>query len=105
MLGLDQRIIICAEDDQSVRETQLRLARVGIENVVGHLAEGVSGWIRGGQTLEYIPQITPLELAELQAEEKDHIEVLDVREPAEVETGKVTGSRNIPLSQLSHRIQ
>ena len=105
MLGLDQRIIICAEDDQSVRETQLRLARVGIENVVGHLAEGVSGWIRGGQTLEYIPQITPLELAELQAEEKDHIEVLDVREPAEVETGKVTGSRNIPLSQLSHRIK
>jgi rhodanese-related sulfurtransferase len=37
LLGLDQRIILVGEDADHLRESQLRLARVGIENVKAYL--------------------------------------------------------------------
>jgi 3-mercaptopyruvate sulfurtransferase SseA len=48
ILGLDTPLIISAEDPEHVRESQLRLARVGVENLAGYLADGVIGWIKGG---------------------------------------------------------
>ena len=35
--------------------------------------------------------------------EMDHIAVLDVREPAEVEAGAIAGSLHIPLAQVPQR--
>jgi glyoxylase-like metal-dependent hydrolase (beta-lactamase superfamily II)/rhodanese-related sulfurtransferase len=104
LIGLDKPIIIAGEDPDHVRETQIRLARVGIENVLGYLADGVTGWIQSGQRLEYIPQISAQELVELRKAEGDHIAVLDVREPGEVAAGKVEGAINIPLTQLKERV-
>ena len=69
ILGLDAPLIIAGEDAEHVRESQLRLARVGIENVAGYLADGVAGWIRNGLELEYIPQITAQEFVELREQE------------------------------------
>ena len=43
VLGLDTRLIIVGEDPEHVRESQIRLARVGLENVAGYLADGVAG--------------------------------------------------------------
>jgi hypothetical protein len=37
ILGLDTPLIITGEDPEQVRESQTRLARVGIENVAGFL--------------------------------------------------------------------
>ena len=65
ILGLHTRLIIAAEDPEHVRESQLRLARVGAENVVGYLADGVAGWIKNGFQLDYIPQISVQEFIEL----------------------------------------
>ena len=83
ILGLETRVIIAGEDPDHVRESQLRLARVGVENVAGYLADGVAGWIKGGYELEYIPQITAQDLADLQLREPGDVNVLDVREPGE----------------------
>ena len=104
ILGLDAPLIIAGEDEEHVRESQMRLARVGIENVAGYLADGVSGWIRGGFELDYIPQIAVQDFAELQDQEGGRIAVLDVREPAEVASGAIEGSLNIPLGKLSARL-
>jgi glyoxylase-like metal-dependent hydrolase (beta-lactamase superfamily II)/rhodanese-related sulfurtransferase len=101
ILGLDTKLIIVGEDMDHVKESQMRLARVGIENVVGYLEGGVSGWIESGLELEYIPQITAAELADLR--ERERVEVLDVREPGELAGGVIEGSVNIPLGQLSER--
>ena len=103
ILGLDQRIILVGEDSDHLRESQLRLARVGIEDVRAYLEDGVAGWIKGGYALDYIPQITVQEFTELQEQEKDHIAVLDVREPGEVESGAMDNSIRIPLGQLAAR--
>ena len=102
ILGLDTRLIIAGEDPDHVRESQLRLARVGIENVAGYLVDGVAGWIQSGVELEYIPQITAQELIELR--EREPITVLDVREPGELSAGAIENSVRIPLGELPSRI-
>jgi rhodanese-related sulfurtransferase len=103
ILGLDAQLIIAGEDEEHVRESQMRLARVGVENIAGFLEGGIAGWIKSGYELDYIPQISADEFEALKAAEGDHIAVLDVREPGEFETGSIAGARNIPLGQLAAR--
>jgi hydroxyacylglutathione hydrolase len=103
ILGLDKRIILVGEDPDHLRESQMRLARVGIENVHAYLEDGIAGWIQGGYELDFIPQISVPEFAELLEQEKDRIAVLDVREPGEVEAGAMQNSVRIPLGQLTAR--
>jgi glyoxylase-like metal-dependent hydrolase (beta-lactamase superfamily II)/rhodanese-related sulfurtransferase len=101
LIGLDRRIVLVASDQDQLRESRMRLARVGMERVVGCLGDGVAGWIRGGQDLDYIPQITVQEFAELRRNEP--LTVLDVREPGEVAAGAIDGSIRIPLGSLAGR--
>jgi hydroxyacylglutathione hydrolase len=103
ILGLEHRIILVGEDADHLRESQMRLARVGIENVKAYLEDGIAGWIAGGYELDYIPQISVQEFAELFEKEKDDIAVVDVREPGEVEAGAIERSIRIPLGQLQNR--
>jgi hydroxyacylglutathione hydrolase len=103
ILGLDKHIILVGEDADYIRESQLRLARVGTEHADAYLDGGIAGWIDGGYELDYIPQITAQEFAELLESEKDHIAVLDVRETGEVEGGAIKDSIRIPLGQLASR--
>lgn len=103
ILGLDQRIILVGEDPDHLRESQMRLARVGIENVQAYLEDGISGWIGAGYELDYIPQLTVQEFADLLDTEKDRLTILDVREPGEVAAASLDGSIRIPLGQLSNR--
>jgi rhodanese-related sulfurtransferase len=104
ILGLDTPLIIAGEDTEHVRESQMRLARVGIENVTGYLADGVAGWIQNGFELDYIPQITVQDFVELRHQELERIAVLDVREPGEVAAGAIEGSVHIPLGKLGARL-
>jgi glyoxylase-like metal-dependent hydrolase (beta-lactamase superfamily II)/rhodanese-related sulfurtransferase len=104
ILGLDTPLIIAGEDPEHIRESQLRLARVGIENVAGYLADGIAGWIQNGFDLDYIPQITVEDFVELRKEQPDRIAVLDVREPGEVANGAIENSVSIPLGKLSSRL-
>src|SRR5437773_1032168 len=48
ILGLDTRLIIAGEDPEHERESHMRLARVGVENVARYLSDGVVGWIKNG---------------------------------------------------------
>src|ERR1700757_2525455 len=65
ILGLDKHIILVGEDPDHLRESQMRLARVGIEHVDAYLEGGITGWIDAGYELDYIPQISTAECAEL----------------------------------------
>jgi hydroxyacylglutathione hydrolase len=103
IVGLDKHIVLIGEDADHLRESQMRLARVGIENVDAYLEDGIAGWIASGYELDYIPQISVQEFQELLEQEKDRIAVLDVREPGEVEAGAMEGSVRIPLGQLAAR--
>jgi hydroxyacylglutathione hydrolase len=103
ILGLDTPLIIVGEDPDHIRESQLRLARVGVENIVGYLTDGVAGWIASGFELDYIPQITVQDFAELREKEPERISVLDVRELGELSGGAIENSVCIPLGKLRSR--
>jgi glyoxylase-like metal-dependent hydrolase (beta-lactamase superfamily II)/rhodanese-related sulfurtransferase len=103
ILGLNTPIIIVGEDPDHIRESQMRLARVGMETVVGYLEDSVAGWVRSGRELESIPQITVTDLADLLRDEPDQVNVLDVREPAELDSGAIENAVNIPLGKLKTR--
>ena len=104
ILGLDTPLILAGEDPEHVRESQMRLARVGIENLAGYLADGVVGWIRNGYQLDYIPQITVQDFMELRDQEPHRIAILDVREPGEVASGVIENAVCIPLGKLGSRL-
>ena len=50
LLGLDKDILLIAEDQDSLEESRMRLARVGVERVAGVLKDGMAGW--RGKTAE-----------------------------------------------------
>ena len=100
ILGLELDIVLAAEDEDRVSEARTRLARVGIESVVGYLGGGVEAWKRAGLALEQVPQISAQDLARLAAEQSE-LQVLDVRRQAEWEEGHIEGARLKPLNQLA----
>jgi glyoxylase-like metal-dependent hydrolase (beta-lactamase superfamily II)/rhodanese-related sulfurtransferase len=93
LLSFEQPIAVVAENEPRAREAVMRLARVGLENVIGYL--DMSRW-RGD--VESLPQITASQLAERK------VAVLDVRRKGEYESGHIPGARNIPLDELPRRI-
>lgn len=104
ILGLDRAIVLVAEDLERVRESQVRLARVGIEDVRGYLDNGIAGWTAAGFDIQSVPQVSPQEFQRLLETEPGRVAVLDVRERAEVEAGAIAHSAWIPLGQLQQRI-
>lgn len=103
ILGLDTALIIVGEDPDHIRESQLRLARVGMESVAGYLEDGVAGWVRSRNSLDSLPQIAAKDLADLLGREPERIAVLDVREQAEVDGGAIENAIHIALGKLKAR--
>lgn len=99
LLSADAPIILVADDEEGVREAVMRLARVGLEGVIGYLDLGIAAWDRAGLPLSVLPQIT---VAELQARllETPRLQVLDVRRAGEYASGHVPGAIHVPLDRL-----
>lgn len=97
IIGLGKPILIIAEDDERVHESTMRLARVGIETVIGYLEGGVVAWEKAGLPLEQAPQIS---VHDLKANERGW-QVLDVRRPPEWQAGHLEGALHQPLNRLA----
>lgn len=99
LISMASPIVIVAEADEQVEEAQLRLARVGLENVLGYLAGGMNAWQEAGLDLASIRQITVSELKEL-IETRPDLQLIDVRRQAEYESGHAPGAVSSPLAKL-----
>jgi glyoxylase-like metal-dependent hydrolase (beta-lactamase superfamily II) len=95
----ERPILLVGEDAASADEAATRLARVGLDRVVGHLDGGVSAWHAAGRPLETTPQITVDEL-QSQVREIPALQVVDVRRPVEFQAGHVPRAINRPLDRL-----
>ena len=93
-------IVIIAEDEEKVQEARTRLSRVGLDRVSGYLEGGILAWHNAGLPLRTTEQI-PVE--ELQHRIADGLvdEVLDVRRPAEWQTGHIPSAHHAPLNSLA----
>jgi glyoxylase-like metal-dependent hydrolase (beta-lactamase superfamily II)/rhodanese-related sulfurtransferase len=99
LIPLTSPIVIVAESDDKVAEAQLRLARVGLENVQGYLEGGITAWKDSGQPVEVVPQISVAELKHL-IETRPDLQIVDVRRAAEYESGHAPRAITAPLAQL-----
>jgi glyoxylase-like metal-dependent hydrolase (beta-lactamase superfamily II)/rhodanese-related sulfurtransferase len=104
LLGLEQDIILIAEDQERAAESRMRLARVGIERVVGFVADGIAGWTHAGLPIARFAQVLPQELQRKLLENPDSLQVVDVRRDSEWEAGHVGGAAFVTLSRLSQRV-
>jgi rhodanese-related sulfurtransferase len=100
LLGLETDVILVAGDAEKMAESRLRLARVGIERVIGYIEGGIDAWKRENLVLDQVPQISVEDLARLMRERKDDVQVLDVRRQGEWEDSHIEGTLLMPLNQL-----
>ncbi len=99
LIPLNSAIVIVAESEEKVGEAQIRLARVGLESVMGFLAGGIYGWNQTGFKVDAVPQISVSELKDL-IETRPDLQLIDVRRPAEYESGHAPGAITAPLAKL-----
>ena len=112
LLGLETDIVLVAEDAADdaaenldrVTESRMRLARVGIERVVGYLAGGIDAWVRASQPVEQLTHITVQDLDRLVRETAD-LQIADVRRSGEWEEGHIDGALLLPLNQFATAMQ
>jgi len=96
VLGVGARVVLVAEDDTTIHEARLRLARVGLEDVAGALT--IFAWIEAGKPVQSLDQISAVDLDDW------HGTILDVRETSERATGAIPGAISIPLPELRSRL-
>ena len=102
LLGLGSKPILVAETDAQVEEAQLRLARVGIEDVRGYLAGGIAAWQAANLPMTSTAQITVQSLKERLG--NGSVLVLDVRREGEWQSGHIADARNYALDRFPQGI-
>jgi len=99
LIPMTSPILIVADNDERIEEAQLRLARVGLENVQGYLAGGMNAWQEAGLERAAVQQITVAELKEL-ADTRSDLQLIDVRRPGEHDSGHAPRAISAPLATL-----
>jgi hydroxyacylglutathione hydrolase len=99
LLAFDREILLVTEPGRE-EESIVRLARVGLDRVEGHLSGGFSTWKKGGEPIDLIINIEADELA-MDIPFDDKLLVLDVRKEAEYADGHVKDALNLPLGNMS----
>jgi len=99
LIPLQQSLVLVTEAGKE-EESLTRLARVGIDNIKGYLKGGMAAWQAAGKELDMIIDVEPDELA-MDLPHDNRLEVLDVRKPAEFDSGHVKGAHNLPLQDFN----
>lgn len=102
LIDISTPVVIVAGETDEVAEAWTRLARVGFESVVGYLEGGMHEWEDAGLREAVTPQVSVDRLRSLR-ESKPDLQIVDVRRPAEYESGHVPGAVNVPLAVLGDR--
>jgi hydroxyacylglutathione hydrolase len=101
----DVPVILLLTDPLSYEDVVYSLARVGYEDILGYLAEGLDVWQKMGLPLATgdVRDVEPDELYQMLQSGESPV-VVDVREPWEYQKGHVPGAILIPLGQFSARL-
>ncbi len=99
-----QRSVVLVAEPGRETEAATRLGRIGFDTVAGYLAGGMQQLDDAPELVERTERITASAAAE-QLAASPHPLVVDVRSSREWNEGHVEGALNLPLSQLSDRLQ
>lgn len=103
LISIAAPVFIVSESEAKANEAQVRLARVGLENVKGFLSGGVDAWQAAGFKLETLPQISVGRLKEM-IETRSDLQVIDVRRPPEYQSGHAPRAVTAPLGHLQESL-
>lgn len=99
LLSRERPIVIIADPDRE-HEAALRLGRIGFDQVVGYLVDGMLS-LRGRSDLTTTTERVSAQLAADRLQSADPPMLIDVRTPSEYDEKQVEGSTSVPLSRLS----
>jgi glyoxylase-like metal-dependent hydrolase (beta-lactamase superfamily II)/rhodanese-related sulfurtransferase len=102
VLSNDRPIVIIATPGRE-QESAMRLGRIGFENIVGYLKDGLRTLESRPDLVRETDRLNP-EVAAQRLASADAPVGLDVRTPSERVAGYLEGSVGIPLSRLAERL-
>ncbi len=95
LVDINTPILLVTSSKDMFEEAQIRLSRVGFDNVVGTLSGGVESWIKAGRGIETVKNISPKDFVQISRKN-----IIDVRKPSEYSIAKYADALNLPLSDL-----
>ncbi len=99
LLPFDKPIVLVTEAGKE-KESAIRLARVGFDQMTGYLEGGFETWKAAGETVDLVINVEPDEMAlDLRFDPK--LRVVDVRRETEYGDGHLAEAKNIPLETLT----
>lgn len=102
VLSHEVPIVVIAEAG-SEEEAVMRLGRIGFDNVVGYLRDGMTALETHPELVQSTLRITAPALA-VELSQPSPPFVIDVRSEKEWLAGHISGSRNLPLTHLRERL-
>ncbi|QLL05758.1 MBL fold metallo-hydrolase [Mycobacterium vicinigordonae] len=99
VLDIEKDIVLVGDPAQA-RESRIRLARVGLDRVIGQLDDLDAVLRRQPERVERTERYTADQLDPLRRSTAE-LQIIDVRGKAELEDGMIPGARHIPLPALA----
>jgi rhodanese-related sulfurtransferase len=96
----DQPLVLVGRDDEDAREAAELAGAVGLNNVAGYLAGGMTSWREEKQPVERVERLTVDELHDRWNGQPNGIQVLDVRERSEWDAGHIPDSVHRPYHDI-----
>jgi hydroxyacylglutathione hydrolase len=93
--------IVLVTDSGKEYEAIERLARIGYDNVPGHLGGGMDTWFRENREIDRVMTFSGSDISDLVASGK--YDLLDVRNRREAAKDRIAGATHIPLNELQDR--
>ena len=88
----EQPLVLVGRDDEDAREAAELAGAVGLRNIGGFLAGGMTSWREDRLDVDGVERLTVPELHERWADGDGGMQLLDVREQAEWDAGHIPGS-------------
>jgi len=92
----EQSVVLVGRDEHDARHAAQLSEAVGVTNLGGFLAGGFTSWREERLPVSRIPRMTVEELHD----QRDGLQILDVRERAEWECGRIAGSVHMPYHDI-----
>lgn len=99
LLPFDVPMLLVADEGKE-KESIVRLARVGLDNVQGYLEGGFPAWQSAGQPIDMIIDVEADELM-MDIPFDENLVVVDVRKPAEFGEGHLKNAISMPLGDMT----
>jgi glyoxylase-like metal-dependent hydrolase (beta-lactamase superfamily II)/rhodanese-related sulfurtransferase len=94
----DAEIILVVDDQEDYDRMTTELHRIGYDLIFGYLSGGIMAWLMSGRAVEQLEQTSPHQLADIL--QNGGVRVIDVRTPAEWESGHIAQAEHFPLSEI-----